>query len=51
MEAIEIVHYMHVKAKGKQGDVPLKHDISDAYDQMNWEYLRNMMVQMGFTLQ
>ena len=32
MVAIEVVHYMKLKTKGKQGNVALKLDISKAYD-------------------
>jgi hypothetical protein len=34
MMAIEIIHYMKAKAKGKIGEVELKLDISKAYDQL-----------------
>ena len=49
MVAIEIVHYMKAKAKGKSGDVALKLDISKAYDRLDWDYLREIMLQMGFS--
>jgi len=49
MVAIEIVHFMKAKAKGKSGDVALKLDISKAYDRLNWDYLRDIMIQMGFS--
>ena len=49
MVAIEIVHYMKTKAKMKSGDVALKLDISKAYDRIDWDYLRDIMVQMGFS--
>jgi hypothetical protein len=48
MVAIEVVHYMKTKSKGKEGCVALKLDISKAYDRMSWEYLRAVMVRMGF---
>jgi hypothetical protein len=49
MVAIEIVHYMKAKAKGKSGDVALKLDISKAYNRLNWDYLQHIMIQMGFS--
>jgi hypothetical protein len=49
MVAIEIVHYMKAKAKGKSGDVTLKLDIRKAYDRLDWDYLRDIMIQMGFS--
>jgi len=48
--AIEVIHYMKAKAKGTQGDVALKFDISKAYVRLDWEYLRDVMLQMGFSL-
>jgi len=47
--AIEIIHYMKRKTKGTQGDVALKFDISKAYDRLDWEYLRGVITQMGFS--
>jgi hypothetical protein len=49
MVSIEVVHYMKTKTKGKAGCVALKLDISKAYDRMSWEYLRAVMVRMGFS--
>jgi len=49
MVAIEIVHDMKAKAKGKSGDVALKLDISKAYDRLDWDFLRDIMIQMGFS--
>jgi hypothetical protein len=46
--AIEIVHFMKSKTKGRVGDVALKLDISKAYDRIGWEYLRGVMEKMGF---
>ena len=47
--AFEVVHYMKAKTKGTQGDVALKLDISKAYDRIDWDYLREIMLKMGFT--
>jgi hypothetical protein len=49
MAAIELVHYMKAKTRGKRGDVALKLDISKAYDRIDWEYLRDIMSTMGFS--
>jgi hypothetical protein len=49
MVAIEVVHYMRTKTTGKAGCVALKLDISKAYDRMSWEYLRAVLVRMGFS--
>jgi len=48
MVAIEVLHSMKLKARGNDGNVSLKLDISKAYDRMDWEYLREVMVKMGF---
>lgn len=46
--AIEVVHYMKCKTRGKVGDVALKIDISKAYDKVDWGFLQGMMSQLGF---
>lgn len=51
MAAIELVHYMKTKFKGTKGDVAFKLDISKAYDRIDWNYLRCMMLKMGFSIQ
>jgi hypothetical protein len=48
MVAIEVVHYMKLKTGGKKGNVALKLDISKAYDRIDWLYLKEVMVKMGF---
>ncbi|WJX95853.1 hypothetical protein P8452_77122 [Trifolium repens] len=51
MAAIEIVHFMKTKTRGKIGEVALKLDISKAYDHIDWDYLRGIMTKMGFSTQ
>jgi hypothetical protein len=51
LAATEIVHYMKSKTRGKQGDVALKLDISKAYDRIDWDYLREAMIKLGFAHQ
>lgn len=48
MAAIEIIHFMQTKSRGNDRYVALKLDISKAYDRMDWDYLREVMVKMGF---
>jgi hypothetical protein len=48
MVAIEIVHFMKSKTKGKSGIVALKLDISKVYDRIDWEYLKEEVFKMGF---
>lgn len=40
---------MKTKTKKAQGDVALKLDISKEYATLDWEYLRDIMLQMGFS--
>jgi hypothetical protein len=48
MVAMETIHHMKCKVKGKVGEVVLKIDISKAYDRVEWRYLLNVMRKMGF---
>jgi hypothetical protein len=48
MVAMETIHHMKSKIKGKVGEVALKIDISKAYDRVDWNYLMNVMIRMGF---
>lgn len=45
--AIEVVHFMKSKV-GKEGDVALKLDMRKAYDRIDWEYLGDVTLKMGF---
>jgi hypothetical protein len=48
MVAMETMHHMKCKTKGKIGEVALKINISKAYDRVDWSYLMNVMRKMGF---
>jgi hypothetical protein len=48
MAAIEVIHFMQTKTRGNDRYVALKLDISKAYDRMDWDYLRDVMVKIGF---
>jgi hypothetical protein len=48
MIAMETIHHMKCKVKGKVGEVALKIDISKAYDRVKWQYLMKIMYKMGF---
>lgn len=46
--AFEVLHFMKRKNHGAVGEVALKLDVSKAYDRVDWRYLKERMVQMGF---
>jgi len=46
--AIEVVHYMKIKSRGKDKSVALKLDISKAYNRIDWFYLKYVIGKMGF---
>lgn len=46
--AFEMLHYMKQKKKGLEGEVALKLDVSKAYDRVDWGFLKNQMIHMGF---
>jgi len=48
MVAIEVIHFMKTITKGNDKFVALKLDISKAYDRIDWEYLKEDMIKMGF---
>ena len=39
LAAVEMIHYMKHRTKGKRGSVAMKIDISKAYDRISWKYL------------
>lgn len=46
--AHECFHYLRKKKKGARGDMALKLDMSKAYDRVEWEFLKGIMMKMGF---
>jgi len=48
MIAIEVVHHMKISRRVRDKYVALKLDISKAYDRIDWLYLKNVMMKMGF---
>lgn len=46
--AFEILHYINNHNLGSVGLMALKLDISKAYDRVEWSFLRDVMIQMGF---
>ena len=49
--AYEITHMMHRKKGGRDGYVAVKLDMSKAYDRVEWQFLEQMMIRMGFARQ
>jgi hypothetical protein len=46
--AYEITHYLMNKREGDVGFAALKLDMSKAYDRVEWKFLHDMMLKMGF---
>ena len=46
--AFETLHYMRNHNQGKSGFMVLKLNISKAYDRVEWEYIKRVMIKMGF---
>ena len=46
--AFETLYHMHNKRAGKVGSMALKLDMSKAYDRVEWGFLKQIMVRMGF---
>ena len=46
--AFETLHYMKHHQNGKTGFMAMKLDMSKAYDQVEWKYLEQIMIRMGF---
>lgn len=48
--AYEAMHSMNKRIKGKYGFMALKLDMSNAYDMVEWKFIKVVMIKMGFHL-
>lgn len=48
--AFEINHYIRTKARSKKDFMTLKLDISKAYDRVEWDFLRSILLRLGLPL-
>lgn len=46
--AYEMTHYVRNKRKGKVGYAAIKLNMSKAYDRVEWDFLRDIMLRLGF---
>ena len=46
--SFKILHYMKSKRQGNTAHMALKLEMSKAYDKVEWDYLKGIMLKMGF---
>ena len=47
--AYESLHSMHNKRSGKRGSLALKLDINKAYDRVEWDFHKGIMLKLGLS--
>jgi hypothetical protein len=47
--AIEIIHALKRRTRGAKGELALKIDISKAYDKVDWDFLKGVLIRMDFS--
>ncbi|KAL0342501.1 UNVERIFIED_CONTAM: hypothetical protein Scaly_1912700 [Sesamum calycinum] len=48
--AFELNHFLSTRTKGKKDFMALKLDISNAYDKVEWLFMKKVMIKLGFPL-
>ena len=46
--AFEFIHYLNHKDEGKESYMSIKLDMSKAFDRVEWNFIHEVMVKMGF---
>lgn len=47
MIVFEIIHHMQIKSRSKKGEITVKIYINEAYDKVDWNFLRYTLLKMG----
>ncbi|GAU48422.1 hypothetical protein TSUD_405520 [Trifolium subterraneum] len=47
--AMEVIHALKRRTRGRIGELALKIDISKAYDKVDWGFLKGMLLRLGFS--
>lgn len=48
MVSYKVMHYLKKKRRGNEGYMAMKINISKAYDRIEWGYLQEVLLKMGF---
>ncbi|KAL6228116.1 hypothetical protein ACLB2K_002070 [Fragaria x ananassa] len=49
--ATEVAHFLHTNRTAANDHFSLKLDISKAYDRLEWEYIRRILLKLGFAIE